>query len=200
MCVRNYRIFHYQNNKELYADYSSKYYQDNKVRLDVNHSDYYEINKEEIAAYQKQYREAHKEEKAIYDKNYQSNRGKIDISFSIRKRVSNSIRTAIRRNGGIKQGSILKYLPYTIQELKEHLEKQFEPWMSWNNWGLYNKETWNDNDQSTWTWQIDHIIPQSKLAYTSMEDENFKECWALDNLRPLSAKQNLSDSNRKLEN
>lgn len=32
---------------------------------------------------------------------------------------------------------------------------------------------------------------------SSMEDEEFKECWALDNLRPLSAKQNLLKSDRK---
>lgn len=29
-----------------------------------------------------------------------------------------------------------------------------------------------------------------------MEDENFKKCWALSNLRPLSAKQNVLDGNR----
>jgi hypothetical protein len=39
----------------------------------------------------------------------------------------------------------------------------------------------------------DHIIPQSKLQYTSMKDENFKKCWSLENLRPLSAKQNVID-------
>jgi hypothetical protein len=58
-----------------------------------------------------------------------------------------------------------------------NLEKQFEPWMNWQNHGVY--KNWDDNDQSTWTWQIDHIIPQSDLPYTSMEDENFKKCWAL---------------------
>lgn len=26
-----------------------------------------------------------------------------------------------------------------------------------------------------WEWQIDHIIPQSKLPYTSMKDKNFKK-------------------------
>ena len=56
--------------------------------------------------------------------------------------------------------------------------------------------TWNDEDKSTWTWKIDHIIPQSKLPYSSMEEENFKICWALENLRPLSAKENLEKSNK----
>jgi len=38
--------------------------------------------------------------------------------------------------------------------------------------------------------KIKYIIPQTKLLYTSMEDDNFKKCWAINNLRPLSSKAN----------
>ena len=89
--------------------------------------------------------------------------------------------------------SIMKHLLYTINELKQHLEFQFEPWMNWNNQGRYIPENWDDNDENTWKWQLDHIIPQSDLPYSSMEDDNFKKCWSLNNLRPYSAKQNLLD-------
>lgn len=65
--------------------------------------------------------------------------------------------------------------------------------MTWQNKGTYNKATWDDNDPTTWTWQLDHIIPQSDLPYSSMEEDNFKKCWSLNNLRPLSSKQNLLD-------
>ena len=70
--------------------------------------------------------------------------------------------------------------------------------MNWNNHGLYRKNIWDDNDPLTWTWQLDHIIPHSVLPYKSMEDENFKKAWALSNLRPLSAKQNLLDDATKI--
>ena len=96
-------------------------------------------------------------------------------------------------NASKDKKSCIKYLPYTIDELKNHLELNFEPWMSWENYGKFNSKIWNDNDQSTWTWQIDHIIPQSKLLYTNMLDANFKKCWSLSNLRPLSSKQNFLD-------
>lgn len=66
-------------------------------------------------------------------------------------------------------------MPYTIIELKQYLELQFESRMNWDNWGIYNIEIWNDTD--SWVWQIDHIIPQSKLPFSSMKDENFKKCW-----------------------
>jgi len=86
--------------------------------------------------------------------------------------------------------SFLKYVDYTIEELKQHLEDQFEYWMSWDNWGNYNVDNWDDNNPKTWRWQIDHIEAHSKFKYISMEDEDFKKCWALTNLRPFSAKEN----------
>jgi len=59
-------------------------------------------------------------------------------------------------------------------------------------------KTWNDNDSSTWNRQIDHIIPHSKFKYSSMSDKEFQECWALSNLRPYSAKQNIIKGNRAI--
>jgi hypothetical protein len=76
-----------------------------------------------------------------------------------------------------------------LNELKNHIESLFEPWQNWNNWGRYNPETHGQNP----TWHIDHIIPQSDFKYTSFDDEGFKKCWALENLRPLDSKRNIID-------
>jgi hypothetical protein len=113
--------------------------------------------------------------------------------------ISSSINRALYRKKSSKYGySYLEYLPTNyIEDLYKHLEKQFEEWMFWDNWTIYDPTTWNDNDKSTWTWQIDHIIPRSDLPYSSMEDDNFKKCWALENLRPYSAKQNILDGVNK---
>ena len=108
----------------------------------------------------------------------------------MRKIVSSNIRSYIFSP---KTSSSLSFLPYTIDELKKYLESQFEPWMTWENHGVYDVNIWDDNDKSTWTWQIDHIIQQSDLPYVSMNDENFQKCWVFSNLRPLSAKQNYLD-------
>ncbi len=40
---------------------------------------------------------------------------------------------------------------------------------------------------------MDHIIPQEDLPYILIDEENCQKCWALENLRPYSAKQNLLD-------
>ena len=118
--------------------------------------------------------------------------------WKLRKNLSSAILYALKSNNSSKcKKSCLPYLNYTIVKLKTYLESKFENWMSWDNHGNYNLSTWNDNDSSTWTWHIDHIIPHSKFKYTSMEDEAFKQCWSLSNLRPLSAKQNIIDGNRR---
>lgn len=54
--------------------------------------------------------------------------------------------------------------------------------MNWDNWGAY--------------WHIDHIYPVSLLPYSSMEEDNFKRCWALDNLRPLEKIANIKKGNK----
>lgn len=106
----------------------------------------------------------------------------METSQNVSTAIVNSLKTA-------KEGSCFDYLPYTLGELKEHLEKQFEPWMCWDNWGTV-KEHKNNR-----TWNIDHIYPQSLLPYESMKDENFTKCWSLDNLRPLDAVENVVKSN-----
>jgi hypothetical protein len=115
---------------------------------------------------------------------YKKNRRKTDIIFKIRGNISRAISKALQIGKSSKSGkSILQFLNYTINDLKVHLENQFIDNMSWSNYGT--------------NWHIDHIIPQSDLPYISMEDNNFKICWSLDNLRPLDAKQNIVDGARR---
>lgn len=131
----------------------------------------------------------------LYRREYESNRIKNDHVFKLKRDISSLIRRSL--NGKKSRASIWKYLPYTKEDLKKHLESLFEPWMNWNNKGLYSPDNWMDNDSSTWTWHIDHIIPNSKFSYASMNDKSFQDCWALSNLRPYSAKQNCLDGNRR---
>ncbi len=117
-------------------------------------------------------------------------------NFKLQNRVRVAISRRIKRNGGVGAGSflnnVMKYLPYTIEDLKIHIETQFEPWMNWNNWGVYNKDHL--------TWQIDHIIPQSLLPFDSLTHSNFLKCWSLENLRPLETIANIKKYNRIISN
>lgn len=160
----------------------------NKQRCKVN----YQKNKQKYLDrnnFQKEYRKK-------YDKEYKAKQRAESLNFKLRSNISSYINSCLKR----KCGSKINKLPYSIEELKNHLESLFEPWMNWNNWGKFNKLTWNDYDQTTWTWHIDHIIPKSSFYYDSIEDDQFKECWSLKNLRPLSSKENILKSNKKIGN
>ena len=179
-----------------------------RLRINAKNKRSKEKHRKKLALNQRMYHASHKKQDSItkkiwYLKNREhvslknkiciNNRRKNDIIFKLKENMSAYVRSFIFKN----KKSIKKYLPYTIEELKKHLESQFEPWMTWNNWGKYYCDKWDDDDSSTWTWQIDHIIPHSTFKYVSMEDEEFKKCWSLNNLRPYSAKQNLLDGNRR---
>lgn len=158
----------------------------------IKHSKKYRLNNNgKVSNYNKKYRIENKDFVRSVQNNYHLNRKKTDPSFKLRYNVSGCIRNMIIRNGGSKGGkSTTKYLDFTFEQLKNHLDSLLESWMNWDNYGMYNPKTWDDNDSSTWTWNIDHIIPQSDLPYNSMDHPNFKKAWSLSNLRPLSAKQN----------
>jgi len=111
----------------------------------------------------------------------------------LRKRVSRAIKRALEAKGSRKKSSILSILPYSMDELKSHLESQFEPWMNWGNWGVYDPNSWDDADPGTWTWQIDHIDPMANFSYSCETDPGFLEAWAMKNLRPLKSKVNVID-------
>ncbi len=119
---------------------------------------------------------------------------KTDIVYKLRRNTSHAIIASIRKysfsNDRIDRlrKFIFDHLPYTADQLKAHIESLWEPWMSWDNYGRYNKDKR--------TWQIDHIVAQSRLPFNSLEDENFRKLWDLGNLRPLDTVENIRKGNR----
>ena len=136
--------------------------------------------KEKFLAYKKEWRLKNKSR----ENHKYRNRIATDVVFRMRKNVSRAINHALKKMNAKKNTSIMLHLNYSMLELKQHIEKQFDDKMNWDNYGIY--------------WHIDHIIPQSCLPYTSMTDDNFKKCWELDNLRPLEAKLNMSDGSTRI--
>ena len=94
-------------------------------------------------------------------------------------RLSRSISPAIRRSIISKYGGRWQALVgYTLSDLMRHLERQFTDGMSWENYGSSG-------------WHIDHIRPQTSFQFETANDPEFRACWALTNLRPLWASENL---------
>lgn len=125
--------------------------------------------------------------------NWDKNERKTNPIYKLRRNTMHAIVATLRKNGRGEQfeklsKAIFDHLPYTADELKAHLEAQFEDWMTWDNWGKF--------DPNRKTWQIDHINPQSKFPFSSFEDDNFKKLWELSNLRPLETVENIAKGNR----
>lgn len=92
---------------------------------------------------------------------------------SRRDGVSDLIRRAIKRNGNSPRAEEL--LGYALEELKLSIEQQFTEGM---NWERFNKGEIH----------IDHIIPQA--AFDLTDDDEWRRCWAITNLRPMWGSEN----------
>ena len=189
---------YYNENREEILKDCKEYRDNNKEEKQERDRQYYINNTDKIKESIKNYQETHKEEVNANKRVYKKKRKEEDPIYKTQCNISAAFRSMIKSAGLSKNGrSYTDILCYYAQELKEHLESLFEPWMTWNNWGVYNAKTWDDNDQSTWTWNIDHIKPISHFIIISLDDPQLKECWALSNLRPYSAKLNVIENDRR---
>ena len=197
-CEAKKALEYYHSHHKERAEYQKEYIKKNKKLIKNKKKQYdkmrYNLLKDEILSKCKQYA---KHNRKIINSNLLLRR-KNNPAYRLRCYMSSMIRDALKQNNSKKLGSCIKFLDYSFKTLQNHIEKQFEPWMTWDNHGKYDPNIWDDNDKTTWKWQIDHIVPQSDLPYISMEDNNFKKCWALDNLRPLNAKSNIIDGTNRL--
>lgn len=103
-----------------------------------------------------------------------------DPRYALDRRMGWAIWNSLK-NGKAKR-SWESLVGYKIDELFIHIERQFEPLMNWGNMG---------------EWHVDHIIPRISFKYENDNDPEFLACWAITNLRPLWAKDNISKSNKR---
>lgn len=185
---------YYYTHKEKIKEYLSR--PDVKIKRNLNSKNTHERHKEKYKAKHntleykiqhrrksKEWQERNKKRLKEYLKNYYKNKYKSDTVYKLHACISTLIKWHLNSKNIYKCKKIEKLLGYTINDLKMHLEKQFEPWMNWNNHGPTSKTPKT-------TWQIDHIQPINTFNITSEDCEAFKKCWALENLRPLDSYEN----------
>jgi len=177
------KAYYYRNREDILNKYDPE-------KKKIVNRELYIKNRDKILQNKKEYKKNNFEKIKQYQTRYKRERYAKDVCYRLRMIFSSRIRQDIRNKRGV---SYLSKLPYSIKDLKLHLESQFESWMMWNNFGSYNPKTWDDDNPNTWVWNIDHIVPHSKFQYNSMDHPDFQKCWALENLRPYSAKQNCLD-------
>jgi hypothetical protein len=194
-----------EQNKDKVLKHQRNYIDQNKEKLSNRWKDYREKNSEKLKLYFEEYfnkdearaararrcaewrinnkekddrnhtkwraenRERYIESRRAYLKTKRQNNPK----FKLKCNISTGIRASINNGKNGKTWSAL--VGYNIDQLKNHIENLFSEGMSWDNYG---------------EWHIDHIVPIAAFNFIRPEDEDFKRCWALENLQPLWAEDN----------
>ena len=141
--------------------------------------EYFQENKQELMIKMKQYKCDNFDQWIKTRREWERNKYQNDPLFRLRKNMGTLMYLSLRKDKGRKSWEEL--VGYSTDELKLHLESQFDDKMTWDNYGSY--------------WQIDHIVPIEKFNIISFESEDFKNCWSLRNLRPLFGLENSSKAN-----
>jgi hypothetical protein len=169
----------------LYNNATTKY-TNNKIPKPNEILDNPDKYKEETKKYYLKTREiqAEKKKKWISENrekynSYWTNRKKNDEVFKLLTGMRSRIWKYTKLLNITKKNTTFEIVGCSPQHLKEYLEKQFVPGMSWE-----NRTEWN----------IDHIIP---LSSAKTEEELYKLCHYT-NLQPLWAEENLKKSNKIL--
>jgi hypothetical protein len=129
---------------------------------------------------------------------YINNKDLLRKESKIRRRLAHNLRSQLYNflmNRGV---GLIRNLDYTIEDLRRHLESKFESWMNWDNYG---------RKPGIECWEIDHIVPinarsnngeyvWSRSDLSDPQSSGFKRLWALENLQPMSAKENNSKNNK----
>ena len=178
---------YYKKNKKCVTLQRKEYYKKNKQKIDNRHTLYCVNNSERLKEYCRGYyrknmvrlkRQMKAFRESVGWKKHRSQACREERQNNPKLRIDCSIGSAIYQSlKGKKAGQKWEDLVgYTVQDLMEYLEKQFDSRMNWDNYGRY--------------WQLDHIKPKALFRYAKPEDKEFKECWRLDNLQPLEARAN----------
>ena len=99
------------------------------------------------------------------------------LAHNLRSRVHNVFK------GKAKSASTMTLLGCSIPHLKDHLEKQFLPGMTWENYG---------------TWHMDHMMPMASFDLNDPEQQ--RQCCHYTNLQPMWATENMCKNAKVIYN
>lgn len=166
--------------KDLWKAWSEKNREKLRARDKENQARHNELRNARRRANRDEYNQHQREEraknKAWYREYWRKYREKkiADPQFRVAKNLRDRLYSALRRKRGLSNTAI-SLLGCSLSELCKHLESQFQPGMTWDNYG---------------EWHVDHRIPLSWFDLTNPDSLRFA-CEYM-NLQPMWAKDNFS--------
>lgn len=179
-------------NREKYSQYQRKYLKENKEHFAGLRKKYRKENPERYSEYGKKHYCENREKRILKSRNwYLKNKDKVvkrtikrnkkkrkeSLSFRIRDSLRARMRLALK--GIDKAKSTIKLLGCPLDYFQKHIEQQFKPGMSWDNYGK---------------WEIDHIKPCAMFDFTNRKEQ--LKCFHYTNLQPLWSDENRRKSNK----
>ena len=118
-----------------------------------------------------------------YFSQYVKNKCKTDLKFNLNFKMRNAIGKCLKNNKSKAGRNWESLIYYTLIDLIKRLKETMSTGFTWK-------------DFISGELHIDHIIPIDVFNFTKPEHTDFKRCWALSNLRLLSARENIIKSNK----
>ena len=161
-----------ENNPERLRELKREYYRRHRERIIAKSAAYQKANHEQRKIVQQKWRDRNREkvrlsQRKAREKFASTPKGRLHLAF---KALIN-----YHLKNGKQRRRTFDLVPYSLEQLMAHLERRFQPGMTWHNYG---------------EWHVDHIIPVSAHNFECAEDIDFQRAWALSNLQPLWASDN----------
>ena len=125
--------------------------------------------------------------KALSAKEYQkkkANPGKL-LQLRIGTRICQSMSMPVELRSEASN-RLNKYTEFkTSQDVQDHFEATFEPWMNWDNYGIHKLN-------GPRVWQVGHRIPLCK--FNNSDPNDLKRCWSKANLYAQEGKENIESN------
>lgn len=134
------------------------------------------VRSEEFAEKKREYRSRNSEKTRESGRRCQRKR-RLDPINRINSSIQSAVVSHLKSAGLRKRRSKHEIFGWTLQELRNHIEALLDEGMTFENYGK---------------WHIDHIVPIGRLRPTSENCPVFKAAWALRNLAPLWASDNIA--------
>jgi hypothetical protein len=162
------------------SESDKRYYLKNREKRLQYFSDWQKNNRDYLNDYHQKWRDENIEKHRKYKRDYERNRKATDPLYKLISNFRTAIYQVLKESNVDKNEHYFDILPYSQEELIQHLENQFTDDLTWDNYG---------------EWHVDHIIPISSFNIREMGDEEFIKCWSLENLQPLWGEENIRKSN-----
>jgi len=171
-----------KKNPDKIARADRRYLENNREKIRGTKKRWISNNETKVLEIKRRYRERHRD---IINKSERIRNRERRLNDPVYRFIC-GVRRSVARC--VKNGKFDNHtediLGYKFNDLKIHLEKQFDKNMNWSNYGLY--------------WVVDHIIPISYFYKAPFSEKLYwtRIVWNINNLRPLEKISNLEKYNK----